>query len=509
MLKDKSISRRNKMFWHTAKVDPMFNTIRVISRHQDTHIYGAIFPDVLTNQEMFDSKAYKEYYAVASGREIPKAKTMYTKKADEPVTPSKSKSAPAAKGTRLKTPAKVTQSSKKRQSAYVPKAKGIAILSEVALTEGKQIKLATKRSKKHFHMSHASGSESEEESWTFSQNDEDDVEESNVNDDRREKEKADNDEVSSDKRVYSPPDYELIEEEENKEGDDEDMKGEQEQDKEYDMYRDVNINLERSDAEMTNAQANQTREKLMMKEAMDVAVQLQTNKLREESQAENQEFLNQVDSTMTTIIKEQVQDQVSKIMPKIKKYVIESIGPKVLVRSTNQPQISYTVAALLLEFELKKILIEKMKENQSVNRSDIYKNLYNALVESYSCDKDIFSSYGDVVTLKRGKEAESSKELTYKESKSTSSSKDASRSQPKSSSKYAHAEEHGQKVDDLEDQSQQEFNIGNDNETYVREALDVDESQWNPSSSPTPDHEWHKTNIVNNRPPQPWITQIA
>ncbi|GKG35671.1 hypothetical protein Tco_0440825, partial [Tanacetum coccineum] len=30
-----------------------------------------------------------------------------------------------------------------------------------------------------------------------------------------------------------------------------------------------------------------------MKEAVDVAVQLQTNKLREDAQAENQEFLNQ------------------------------------------------------------------------------------------------------------------------------------------------------------------------------------------------------------------------
>ncbi|GJW09140.1 hypothetical protein Tco_1571563 [Tanacetum coccineum] len=35
-----------------------------------------------------------------------------------------------------------------------------------------------------------------------------------------------------------------------------------------------------------------------MKEAVDVAVQLQTNKLIEEAQAENQEFLSQVDSTM-------------------------------------------------------------------------------------------------------------------------------------------------------------------------------------------------------------------
>ncbi|GJZ65227.1 hypothetical protein Tco_0621923 [Tanacetum coccineum] len=129
-----------------------------------------------------------------------------------------------------------------------------------------------------------------------------------------------------------------------------------------------------------------------MKEAVDVVVQLQTNKLREDAQAENQEFLNQVDSTMKTIIKEQVQAQVSKIMPKIEKYVIESLGAEVLVRSTNQPQTSYAVAASLLEFKLKKILIDKMEENKSINRLDIQKNLYNALVESHNSDKDIISS---------------------------------------------------------------------------------------------------------------------
>ncbi|GJS34129.1 hypothetical protein Tco_0532511 [Tanacetum coccineum] len=84
-----------------------------------------------------------------------------------------------------------------------------------------------------------------------------------------------------------------------------------------------------------------------MKELVDVAVQLQTSKLREEAQAENHEFLNQVDSTMKTIIKDQVKAQVSKIMPKIEKYVTEPLGAEVLVRSTNQPQTSYAVAASL------------------------------------------------------------------------------------------------------------------------------------------------------------------
>ncbi|GKB25056.1 hypothetical protein Tco_0864457 [Tanacetum coccineum] len=104
---------------------------------------------------------------------------------------------------------------------------------------------------------------------------------------------------------------------------------------------------------------------------------------------------------MKAIIKDQVKAQVSKIMPKIDKYVTESLGAELLVRSTNQPQTSYAVAASLSEFELKKILIEKIKTNKSIDRSDIQKNLYNALVESYNNDNDIITSYGDVVILKR------------------------------------------------------------------------------------------------------------
>ncbi|GKD07785.1 hypothetical protein Tco_1187470 [Tanacetum coccineum] len=351
---------------------------------------------------------------------------------DEPVTSSKSKTAPASKGSKLKSPAKVAKTNKKKQPATMQKTKGLDVLSEVALTEAGQIKLATKRSKTQFHRSHASGSgdgvdtqlkvpdkqqqkdigtyegvgdkpevpdvpkynsESDEESWTFSQDEEDADEETNMNDDSDESE-SDND--GDDLTHPNLSTYKADDEEE-------------EQEKTDDEEIDVNINLERSDDEMTDAEANKDTEDAhfinpspdiesktttttiptttlpdilnfaslfwfeqrvsaletemsefkqtnqfanvvssisgivdnylasKMKDAVDVAVQLQTNKLREEAQAENHEFLNQVDSTMKAIIKEQVQAHVSNIMPKIEKYVTESLGAEVLVRSTNQP----------------------------------------------------------------------------------------------------------------------------------------------------------------------------
>ncbi|GKG19905.1 hypothetical protein Tco_0377004, partial [Tanacetum coccineum] len=115
-----------------------------------------ILPDELTNQDMKDSEAYKQYYAVASGAEPPKTKTKYKKMADESDTSPKKKTAPATKGSKFKTSAKAAKSVKKKQPAKKPLTKGLTVLSEVALFEAEQLKLATKRSKIQFYSSHAS-----------------------------------------------------------------------------------------------------------------------------------------------------------------------------------------------------------------------------------------------------------------------------------------------------------------------------------------------------------------
>nr|GFC00379.1 hypothetical protein [Tanacetum cinerariifolium] len=59
------------------------------------------------------------------------------------------------------------------------------------------------------------------------------------------------------------------------------------------------------------------------------------------------------------------------------------------------------VAADLTEMELKKILMENMEGNKSIQRSDEQRNLYKALVDAYEADKTILESYGDTAILKR------------------------------------------------------------------------------------------------------------
>ncbi|GJU11181.1 hypothetical protein Tco_1133577 [Tanacetum coccineum] len=134
-------SRRNKMFWHTTRDDTMFTSMRCISRHEDTQVYDTILPKELTNQAMLESNAYKTYYTFASGEKTPKLNYVQ-KKADSDTITQRSL-VQATKGTRIKSKAKVSKSDKKKQPAKKLKAKGLAVLSEVELTEAEQFKLAT------------------------------------------------------------------------------------------------------------------------------------------------------------------------------------------------------------------------------------------------------------------------------------------------------------------------------------------------------------------------------
>nr|GEU43973.1 hypothetical protein [Tanacetum cinerariifolium] len=138
-----------------------------------------------------------------------------------------------------------------------------------------------------------------------------------------------------------------------------------------------------------------------MNEAIKVAVQIQSDRLRDEAQAEDEYFLNKLDENIQKIIKEQVKVQVSKILPKIEKTVNKQLEAEVLTRSSNSSKTSYVMAVDLSELELKKILIEKMESNKSIHRSDEQMNLYKALVDAYECDKIILNTYGDTVMLKR------------------------------------------------------------------------------------------------------------
>nr|GFB97676.1 hypothetical protein [Tanacetum cinerariifolium] len=96
--------------------------------------------------------------------------------------------------------------------------------------------------------------------------------------------------------------------------------------------------------------------------------------------------------------------QVTRILPRIEEAVNAQLEAKVLTRSSHSLRTSYAVTADLSEMELKKILIDKMEGNKSIQRSDEQQNLYKALVEAYDADKTILDTYGESNILKRRRE---------------------------------------------------------------------------------------------------------
>nr|GFC82161.1 hypothetical protein [Tanacetum cinerariifolium] len=104
------------------------------------------------------------------------------------------------------------------------------------------------------------------------------------------------------------------------------------------------------------------------------AVQQQTAQLQDSLQRENDEFLRNIDENMKNVlkglVKTQVKEQVSRILPRVEESVNATLEAEVLTRSSHSSRTSYAVASDLSEMELKKILIEKMEGNRSIQRSD-------------------------------------------------------------------------------------------------------------------------------------------
>nr|GEX50964.1 hypothetical protein [Tanacetum cinerariifolium] len=580
--------------------------VNINKLHQPWRSFSALINKCLSGKiigydSLRNSVAYKEY-AIALGAAPPKTKASLRKTqsiSDTIMSP------PTNAGTRIST------SEKGKQPANSSKAKGLYVLYEVALTKAEEIKLATKRSLQQTHISQSSRfgvdegtgiipgvldvptDESDKKiSWKSSDEDDDvddqsDTDDDDDDDDQEDEYEEDDDdqddnddyqdldnddddfvhpklsthvEETKDEERFDPI-VQTLSQVENSDDESHGMnvggdKGSDAEDDDEELYRDLNINQEGCDVQLTDVHTTQVLEDThviltsvnpdgqqqssslssqfvtsmfnpspkagidslfeltpwvdvlvmttvmpflvtaptlpppsipiisqRMNEAVKVAVQIQSDRLRNEAQRENYEFLKTIEENMKKIIKEQVKEQVkvqvSKITKikqtvneqleaevltrsshslktsyavdadllemelkkiliekieankavssilgivqrymdqrmneavKIEKTVNEQLEAEVLTRLSNSSKTAYVVTADLSELELKKILIEKMKGNKSIHRSDEKRNLYKALVESYESDKIIFDTYRDTVTLKRRRDDDADKD---------------------------------------------------------------------------------------------------
>nr|GEV77226.1 hypothetical protein [Tanacetum cinerariifolium] len=365
-----------------------------------------------------------------------------------------------AASTRLSTLAKG------KQPAKSSKAKGLSMLSKVAMTEAEQMKLAIKRSLQQTHISEASGSgvdegagiipgvpdvptdESDEEiSWKSSDEDE------NSNDEG-------NDDATLDMNVGGE-------------------EGQDAEDDDEELYRDVNINLEGIDSlfELTprmDVQASTTVASLTL-----TAPTLPPLTIPTISQ------VPQAPTPPTTAPSTFLQD-----LPNLgslfgfdhRLKTLEANFTKFMQTNQFAGAVSFILEIVerymdqRINEAVKKILTEKMESNKSIHRSDEQRNLYKALVDAYESDKIILDTYRDTFTLKR-----------RKASKTTGKSIEGSKSHHKTASESVPADEPMKTTQDLEEPSHQEFETGAAVDQPITEASQHPEcdlaKQANPRSS--------------------------
>ncbi|GJS77184.1 hypothetical protein Tco_0727065 [Tanacetum coccineum] len=217
MAKDQAIPRRNKMFWHYAKDGFMSTIVRVISKHQDTQVYGALLPQHLINQTMLEFEAYITYRAYATGKKTPKPKSI-KKKANSESSPN-TKPIQASKGKRIKTSAKGDKPATNSHTSG--SGDGVDIQSKVPDEQQQTLSGINEGADNEDNDEHDSANDNDDEDddqenvsgETESDDDRDDFVHPNLStykeddqEEEKEEEKAnDDDEVSSDQRLSHLP----------------------------------------------------------------------------------------------------------------------------------------------------------------------------------------------------------------------------------------------------------------------------------------------------------------
>nr|GEV38651.1 putative ribonuclease H-like domain-containing protein [Tanacetum cinerariifolium] len=228
---------------------------------------------------------------------------------------------------------------KKKIPAKVDRGKGMDLLSDVALIKAAQVKEALYKSKKDSHMLHASGSGDRVGSQPTVLNESQDKTtgtDKGTGAKPRVPDNDDEEEEHEEEYVRTPDCFEFIDDEE-----------------EYDeLYKDVDVkpldaeheNERKGDVEMSDADKNVSKER-------------------------SYEYV--VDDAHVTLTTTQ----------------------KTKAKSSSQLQSTYEAATSLTEFELKKILLDKLEKSKSYRAAEQHRDLYDALVKSYQLDKDLFNSY--------------------------------------------------------------------------------------------------------------------
>nr|GFA06502.1 hypothetical protein [Tanacetum cinerariifolium] len=441
------------------KDDILFSTIKVVSRHQNTQQYGVILPIELTIEDIRNTKAYKEYYACATGEATLKPKASARKKKGG----SASSTTPPTPIATL-TPTTIVVAAPRLSAAAKGKQPARATSPtdplDVERTEAEQLKIVN---------------DDDDDEEEISKIDEQEAIESGEGDD--EEAESDGESEEEETREHEEESFDLIPR--TPEDGKDDGNGEEDQ------------GLRISEEE----------------------------RMHEEEEADE----------LYHDVKSQVKAQVTRILPRIEEFVNAQREAKVLTRSSHSSRTSYDVATDLSEMELKKILIDKMEGNKSIQRSDKQENLYKALVKAYDADKTILDTYGESTILKRRREEDDDQERPsagsdrgYKRrregmehasaiipsepaTRSAGRSTTGTQSRQLFASESAFTEEPLQTTYQMEEPSHPVFETGAEDQPIVHTSQ---HPEWfsQPRRLPTSDRDWNKTLPAAQGNNQSWIS---
>nr|GEW46091.1 copia protein [Tanacetum cinerariifolium] len=404
----------------------MFTTIKLVSRHQNTQQFDATLLVELTNEDMRNSAAYKEYYAIASGAAPPKIKASVKKMQssyDTTMPP------PKAVDIRLSTSAEGKQSAKSSKAkdevtGIIP---GVPDVPTYESDEEISWKLSDEDNDDDYDVDDQSDAIADDDDDQEDEDEQDDDDQDD-NDDDQDSDNDDDDFVHPKLSIHDEESFDPIvqtlshvENSNDETNDDEsygmNVRGDERPNAKYDdeeLYGDVNINLEGQNIQMINVHTTQV--------------------------------LKDIHVTLTPVNPDGQQQSSSMFDHHLK-----------------------TLEANFSEF---------MQTNQFAKAV----SSIPALVDAYKCDKIILDTYGDTVTLKKrrddedkdkpsagsdrgskrsraGKEPESTSAPKEKASKTSGKSIEGAKSHQKTASESTPVEEPMQTTQDLEEPAHLEFEI--------------------------------------------------
>nr|GEV87642.1 hypothetical protein [Tanacetum cinerariifolium] len=146
--------------------------------------------------------------------------------------------------------------------------------------------------------------------------------------------------------------------------------------------------------------------------ATRTALHSYTKEFENKAQEERKLYIDVVEKLVKDIIKDEVKSQLPHILPKEvsdfptlipQSTINESLKNVILAKSSSQPKSTYDAAASLTEFELKKILLDKIEKSKSYQAAPKHKELYDVLRDHEGKDKDEDPPAGSNEELKKQK----------------------------------------------------------------------------------------------------------